>query len=32
MTTNQKFRSHLVPEYHHVRQATSDFKDFAIIW
>jgi hypothetical protein len=28
----QKFSSHLVPEQYHVRQATSEFKDFALIW
>jgi hypothetical protein len=27
-----KFSSHLVPEQHKIRQATSEFKDFAIIW
>ena len=32
MTVEQKFASHLVPEHHQVRQATSEFKDFAIIW
>ena len=32
MTVEQKFSSHLVPEQHRVRQATSEFKDFAIIW
>jgi hypothetical protein len=32
MTIEQKFNSHLVPEQHRVRQATSEFKDFAIIW
>jgi hypothetical protein len=32
MTVEQKFSSHLVPEQHRVRQATSDFKDFALIW
>jgi hypothetical protein len=32
MTVEQKFSSHLVPERHRVRQATSKFKDFAIIW
>ena len=32
MTVEQKFSSHLVPEHHRVRQATSEFKDFAIIW
>ena len=32
MTVEQKFSSHLVPECHRVRQATSEFKDFAIIW
>jgi hypothetical protein len=28
----QNFNSHLVPEQHRVRQATSEFRDFAIIW
>jgi hypothetical protein len=32
MTVKQKFSSHLVPEQHCVRQATSEFKDFALIW
>ena len=32
MTVEQKFNAHLVPEQHRVRQATSEFKDFAIIW
>jgi hypothetical protein len=32
MTIEQKFAAHLVPERHQVRQATSEFKDFAIIW
>jgi hypothetical protein len=32
MTVEQKFSSHLVSEQHHVRQATSKFKDFALIW
>ena len=32
MIVEQKFSSHLVPEHHQVRQATSEFKDFAIIW
>ena len=32
MIVEQKFNSHLVPEQHQVRQATSEFKDFAIIW
>jgi hypothetical protein len=32
MTVEQKFSSHLVPECHRVRQATSEFKDFVIIW
>jgi hypothetical protein len=32
MTIEQKFSSHLVPKQHHVRQATSEFKDFALIW
>ena len=31
MTVEQKC-AHLVPEQHRVRQATSEFKDFAIIW
>jgi hypothetical protein len=32
MTVEKKFSSNLVPEQHHVRQATSKFKDFALIW
>jgi hypothetical protein len=32
MIVEQKFSSHLVPEQYHVRQATSEFKDFALIW
>jgi hypothetical protein len=32
MTVEQKFSSHLVPKCHRVRQATSEFKDFTIIW
>jgi hypothetical protein len=32
MTVEQKLNSHLVPEVHKVRQATSEFKDFAIVW
>jgi hypothetical protein len=32
MTIEQKFSSHLVSEQHRVRQATSEFKDFAPIW
>jgi len=32
MTVEQKFNSHLVFEQHRVRQATSEFRDFAIIW
>jgi hypothetical protein len=32
MTVEQKFSSYLVPEQHRVRQATSEFKDFALIW
>jgi hypothetical protein len=32
MTIEQKFSSHLVPEQHRVRQATSEFNDFACIW
>jgi hypothetical protein len=32
MTVEQKFNSHLVPGIHRVRQATSEFMGFAIIW
>ena len=32
MTVEQKFSAHLVPEHYRVLQATSEFKDFAIIW
>jgi hypothetical protein len=32
MTVDNKFSSHLVPNQHSVRHATSEFKDFAIIW
>jgi hypothetical protein len=32
MTVDNKFSSCLVPEQHRVRQTTSEFKDFAIIW
>jgi hypothetical protein len=32
MTIDNKFSSHLVHEQHRVRQVTSEFKDFAIIW
>jgi hypothetical protein len=32
MMVEQKFSSHLIPKHHRVRQATSEFKDFAIIW
>jgi hypothetical protein len=32
MTIEQKFVAHLVPERHQVRQATSEFKDFANVW
>nr|ABA97871.1 retrotransposon protein, putative, Ty3-gypsy subclass [Oryza sativa Japonica Group] len=32
MTIEQKFSAHLVPEHHRVQRATSEFKDFAIIW
>lgn len=32
MTVEQKFNADLVPKVHRVRQATSEFKDFAIIW
>jgi hypothetical protein len=31
MTVEQKFSSHLVLEQHHIRQATSEFKNFALI-
>jgi hypothetical protein len=32
MIVDNKFSSHLVLEQHCVRHATSEFKDFAIIW
>jgi hypothetical protein len=32
MTGDNKFSSHLIPEQHRVRQITSEFNDFAIIW
>jgi hypothetical protein len=32
MTVDNKFSSHLVLEQHRIRQTTSEFKDFAIIW
>jgi hypothetical protein len=32
VTVDSKFSSHLIPEQHHVRYATSEFKDFTIIW
>jgi hypothetical protein len=32
MIVEQKFSSLLVPEQHRVRQATSEFKDFSLIW
>jgi hypothetical protein len=32
MAVEQKFSSHLVPEQCRVRQVTSEFKDFALIW
>ncbi len=32
MMVEQKFNAHLVPEQHRVRQASSEFKDFAYIW
>jgi hypothetical protein len=32
MTVEQKFSFHLVPKQHRVRQGTSEFKDFALIW
>jgi hypothetical protein len=32
MTVEQKFNSHLVHEQQRVRQATSELRDFAIIW
>jgi hypothetical protein len=28
----EQFSSHLIPKQHRVRQATSEFKDFALIW
>jgi hypothetical protein len=31
MTIDNKCSSHLIPEQHRVRQATSEFKDFTII-
>jgi hypothetical protein len=31
MTVDNKFSSHLIPEQHRVRQATSEIKDFGII-
>jgi hypothetical protein len=32
MTVDNKFSSHIVSEQYRVRQATSEFKNFAIIW
>jgi hypothetical protein len=32
MVVEQKLSSHLVSEQHRVRQATSEFKHFALIW
>ena len=32
MAIEQEFNSHLVPEIHRVKHATSEFKDFAKIW
>lgn len=32
MMVEQKFNARLVPEQHRVCQATSEFKDYAIIW
>jgi hypothetical protein len=32
MAVEQKFSSHLVLEQYHIRQATSEFKDVALIW
>jgi hypothetical protein len=32
MNVDNKFSSHLVAKQHRVRHATSEFKDFAIIW
>jgi hypothetical protein len=32
MIVEQKFSSHLVPKQHRVRQATIEFKDFALMW
>nr|XP_015629537.1 uncharacterized protein LOC107280299 [Oryza sativa Japonica Group] len=31
-TVEQKFNAHLVPEQHRVRQVSSEFKDFTIMW
>jgi uncharacterized lipoprotein YddW (UPF0748 family) len=31
MTVDQKFSLHIVPEQYRVRQATSEFNDFALI-
>jgi hypothetical protein len=32
MAVEKKFSYHLVPKQHRVRQVTSEFKDFALIW
>jgi hypothetical protein len=32
MIVEQKFIAHRVPNQHQIRQATTKFKDFAIIW
>jgi hypothetical protein len=32
MIVERKLNSHLAPEVHKVRQATSEFKNFAIVW
>jgi hypothetical protein len=32
IAVDNKFISHFIPEQHRVRQATSEFNDFAIIW
>ena len=32
MAVEEEFKSHLVPEIHRIKYATSEFKDFAKIW
>ena len=32
MAIEQEFNSHLVPEIHRVKHATSEFKDLAQLW